>query len=222
MHSESRHADVDLVAGGTLLGQLRVRTAVRLLVTGEIGGGGVVLATLSARVTGALLGLGGRGHHTAAVDVALARATVADEEGVVGVADGDVLLATTATSLRHAHLAVVRLRVVVVLRGGEDRQIVIGVLLVLRERRHRVLILVAVVVDIGSTHSAASLVVALTVGRLEQVVATLLVAQVEEVAITRVDGVACRDRSVLAALLQLHGTSIARRVSCGWQEKRTA
>lgn len=60
MHSESRHADVDLVAGGTLLGQLRVRTAVRLLVTGEIGGGGVVLATLSARVTGALLGLGGR------------------------------------------------------------------------------------------------------------------------------------------------------------------
>jgi len=50
VHREGGHADVDLPAGGALLGLLTGRTAVSLLVTGEVGRGGVVSATLATSI----------------------------------------------------------------------------------------------------------------------------------------------------------------------------
>lgn len=118
MHGQCGHAHVHFVASGTLLGQLRVGTAVRLLVTGQIGRGGVVLATLGARIPRPVLAVhAGHAVHegTAAVAVAptarllgaLAGAAVADEERIVRVADRYVLLVAILASA-SSQAAIVR------------------------------------------------------------------------------------------------------------------
>lgn len=50
VHGQRRHGHVDFIAGGTLAGHLAVQAAVRLLVSAEVGGGGVRLAALVAGV----------------------------------------------------------------------------------------------------------------------------------------------------------------------------
>lgn len=50
VHCQRRHGDVHLVAGGTLPGLLTVQAAVSLLVSAQVGGRGVRLATLTTRV----------------------------------------------------------------------------------------------------------------------------------------------------------------------------
>ena len=50
VHSQRRHGHVRLVAGGTLPGLLAVQAAMSLLVSAQIGGGGVRLAALSTHI----------------------------------------------------------------------------------------------------------------------------------------------------------------------------
>lgn len=50
VHGQCRHGYVHLVAGGTLPGLLAVQTAVSLLVSAQIGGCSVRLATLATRM----------------------------------------------------------------------------------------------------------------------------------------------------------------------------
>lgn len=52
MHGQRRHGHVDLVAGGTFACHLAVEATVSLLVSAQIGGGGVGLSTLIAGVSG--------------------------------------------------------------------------------------------------------------------------------------------------------------------------
>ena len=55
VHGERWHADVDLGAVGTLLGLLTVEAAVGLLVAGQVGRGGVLLAALATLIPVSLL-----------------------------------------------------------------------------------------------------------------------------------------------------------------------
>lgn len=172
-----------------------------------------MFATLSARVTSAFLRLARHCVDDIAaaatcaptrVYVALSRTSVADEESVISVADSDIFLATTATTLAHSHLTGtifffrLCLRIVVVLRSGEDGQIIIRIL-ILRERSDSpIFILLTIVassvvgnmVGCVSTSKTPTFVATFTSGSFEQVVlATFFVAQINEVAITCVDGV---------------------------------
>lgn len=50
VHGQRRHGHVHFITGGTLPGHLAVQAAVRLLVSAEVGGGGVCLSALVAGV----------------------------------------------------------------------------------------------------------------------------------------------------------------------------
>ena len=50
VHGECRHGDIHLPANVTLLGIGRIQAAMGLLVSREVGAGGIVLATFSACV----------------------------------------------------------------------------------------------------------------------------------------------------------------------------
>lgn len=50
VHGQCWHRHVHFVTGGTLAGHLAVQAAVRLLMSAEVGGGGVCLAALVADV----------------------------------------------------------------------------------------------------------------------------------------------------------------------------
>ena len=112
VHGEGGHADVDLVAVRALLGVLAVQRPVRLLVARQVGGGGVVLAALVARValTGpARLAADARAAVVAAhlvqprvaavQGVSALGPAVADEESVVGVAHGHAVVEDVAVVL---------------------------------------------------------------------------------------------------------------------------
>lgn len=53
VHGQRRHGHIHFITGGTLAGHLAVQAAVRLLVSAEVGGGGVCLAALVAGVASA-------------------------------------------------------------------------------------------------------------------------------------------------------------------------
>lgn len=57
VHGQRRHGHIHFITGGTLAGHLAVQAAVRLLVSAEVGGGGVRLAALVAGVTSAISSL---------------------------------------------------------------------------------------------------------------------------------------------------------------------
>lgn len=52
VHGQSWHRHIHFVTGGTLAGHLAVQAAVRLLMSAEVGRGGVCLAALIAGVAG--------------------------------------------------------------------------------------------------------------------------------------------------------------------------
>lgn len=117
VHGQRRHGHVHLPARGTLAGHLAVQAAVRLLVSAEVGRGGVRLAALVAGVSGHAPGPL-RGHRAGAgpgprptVGVALPPGPpVRDEEGIHGVALGRrVRLAAVVAAGRHAGLRAVGL-----------------------------------------------------------------------------------------------------------------
>lgn len=99
VHGQSWHGHVQLVTGWTLPGLLTVQATVRLLVSAQIGGRGVRLATLAAHVAPSRLPFGRtavcRAHPFAAVRMATslagaplagspAGASIRDEEGIDG------------------------------------------------------------------------------------------------------------------------------------------
>lgn len=117
VHGQRRHGHVDFITGGTLAGHLAVQAAVRLLVSAEVGGGGVRLAALVAgmarRACSPLLN---RSVSTAAswapfmtLTVSLPPwAPIGDEEGIHGVTLGQGLRFTTVEATGcHARLGAV-------------------------------------------------------------------------------------------------------------------
>lgn len=119
VHGQRGHRHVDFVTGGTLAGHLAVQAAVRLLVSAEVGGGGVRLAALVAGVAGdagsssllrPVVGAAASGARSPALAVSLPpRAPVRDEEGIHGVTLGQGLRFTTVEAAgRHARLRAVR------------------------------------------------------------------------------------------------------------------
>ena len=98
VHRKGRHADVDLVAVRALLRLLAVEAAMGLLVTGEVRRRGVVLAALTA-----LVSLPRR--FGDAERVSSPGSSVADEERVVRVADGDAVLEGVASPRSAASTA---------------------------------------------------------------------------------------------------------------------
>lgn len=102
MHGHSRHGDVNLPAGGTLLGHFAVHTAVRLLVSAQVGRRGICFSTLIARVP-----LKGPG----AADGFSPRPPIRDEEGVnrVALADRVVSVDVARGDLRLRAVGLVRI-----------------------------------------------------------------------------------------------------------------
>ena len=92
VHGQRRHAHVRFAARHTLLGRLRIQTAMRLLVSRQIGRGGVLLTALRTRVFWSLVAVRIATYHCHVVHRARDRflfgATVADEESFVRVGDG--------------------------------------------------------------------------------------------------------------------------------------
>lgn len=81
VHRQRRHADVGLPARHALFGRLGIQTPVGLLVPGEVRGGRVLFPALGASVPRFLVGDVGAHRF-------VFRATVAHEEGFVGVGYG--------------------------------------------------------------------------------------------------------------------------------------
>lgn len=114
VHGQRRHGHVHFVTGGTLAGHLAVQAAVCLLVSAEVGGGGVRLAALVAGVARAdppLLSVGAAAPGAPSVTLAVSlppRAPVSDEEGIHGVTLGQGLRFTTVEAAGcHARLGAV-------------------------------------------------------------------------------------------------------------------
>lgn len=117
VHGQRRHGHVDFVTGGTLAGHLAVQASVRLLVSAEVGGGGVRLAALVAGVASAArdpllsprVGAAASGTLAPALAVSLPpRAPVGDEEGIHGVTFCQcVRFTAVVASGRHARLGAV-------------------------------------------------------------------------------------------------------------------
>lgn len=123
VHGQRWHGHVHFITGGTLAGHLAVQAAVRLLVSAEVGGGGVRLAALVAGVASCAsspllspaVGTAASRAPSATLGVSLPpRAPVRDEEGIHGVTLGQGLRFTTVEAAGcHA-----RLRAVGVLQVG--------------------------------------------------------------------------------------------------------
>ena len=93
VHGQCWHADIYFVAGGTLFGQLRIRTAMSLFVSRQVRRGGVMFSALGTCVTLALFRL--IAAYTGTIHRTFSRTPVTNEEGVIGVADGHIFSLST-------------------------------------------------------------------------------------------------------------------------------
>lgn len=117
VHGQRWHGYVHFTTGGTLAGHLAVQAAMRLLVSAEVGGGGVRLAALIAGVArragspllSPTVGTAASGASTTTLPISLSpRAPVRDEEGIHGVTLGQGLRFTSVEAAGgHARLGAV-------------------------------------------------------------------------------------------------------------------
>lgn len=117
VHGQSWHGYVHFTTGGTLASHLAVQAAMRLLVSAEVGGGGVRLAALIAGVArragspllSPSVGTAASGASTTTLPISLSpRAPVRDEEGIHGVTLGQGLRFTSVEAAGgHARLGAV-------------------------------------------------------------------------------------------------------------------
>lgn len=118
VHGQCGHWHIHFTTGGTLAGHLAVQAAVRLLVSAEVGGGGVRLAALVADVTrhpgspllSPTVGTAASWAPPMTLTFSLSPwAPIRDEEGIHGVTLGQGLRFTTVeTAGCHARLGAVR------------------------------------------------------------------------------------------------------------------
>lgn len=113
MHCQGRHADIRLAAVDALLCRLRVQASVCLLVSREVGRGGVLFAAFGASELGSV-GLDGLFFRDRGVAGTPLAAAIRDEEGLVGVGYGFVRGPVSRTvgvlgSVRRLRLGTLRL-----------------------------------------------------------------------------------------------------------------